>query len=399
VSAQTPDTQRTTESGEITAALYAVKTAPIDAPLHLIGETNALSDNLVKDLQKWENRGWIEVPNAPLLRAVTATIRKRCAVTTFSKAATEDDWKQMEKARDKAKAARQGTQPDAIETQIDPVFNVSGARLDLMTQRLAYRGIRERKQTTERRGTAANISKIKNSLRERTGEEHHEADIWRSIRSKDIRRQVGDFLWKSIHEAHRCGTYWKKIPGYEDRGTCRTCGTTDTLEHILTECRAPGRREIWRLAKELWKKKDKTGAWTPIKIEDVLGAGLRTWRNAKNKRRPYAERLWRILVTESAYLIWKLRCERVIGHGEDENWTHPARAIRARWVHAINERLRLDIAMTHRRFGRMALSTDLVLGTWNGTLRDESAFPDDWTQCNWVLVGIDPKDREQRDAG
>jgi hypothetical protein len=39
--------------------------------------------------------------------------------------------------------------------------------------------------------------------------------IWKSIRSRDLTRNIRDFLWKNIHRAHKCGAYWDNIPGYE----------------------------------------------------------------------------------------------------------------------------------------------------------------------------------------
>ncbi|KAG1839037.1 hypothetical protein DFJ58DRAFT_644578, partial [Suillus subalutaceus] len=50
-----------------------------------------------------------------------------------------------------------------------------------------------------------------------------------------------------------------------------------------------------------------------------------------------ASRLLRIIISESAYLIWVLRCERVIqGILQDEEKT------KRRWMNAIDKRLQLD---------------------------------------------------------
>ncbi|KAH9836135.1 uncharacterized protein C8Q71DRAFT_68123 [Rhodofomes roseus] len=135
---------------------------------------------------------------------------------------------------------------------------------------------------------------------------------------------------------------------------------------------------------------------TSMEVTDHGGCTDRS-RHTKH-RRHYAERLWRIIISESAFLIWKLRCERVIGHSEEEGWKHSKTAIRGRWTHMINDRLHKEMDMTHRRFGRKALKRETVLGTWNGTLSDELALPEDWTACRGVLVGINTA-RTERDAG
>lgn len=76
--------------------------------------------------------------------------------------------------------------------------------------------------------------------------------------------------------------------------------------------------------------------------------------------------LWRILVSESAHLMWRLRCERVIGHSEDAEWQHPREEIAARWLSAINARVRQDIVGTSYRYGKLALKKVSVVKTWKG---------------------------------
>jgi len=58
-----------------------------------------------------------------------------------------------------------------------------------------------------------------------------------------------------MHNSYKVGRYWERIPNYGERGHCRECDTTETMEHILTECRASGQTEIWALTKELCEKK------------------------------------------------------------------------------------------------------------------------------------------------
>ncbi|TFY61694.1 hypothetical protein EVJ58_g4350 [Rhodofomes roseus] len=374
---------------EATAALYAAQSTPLDAPLNIVGETNYLTKELIQKIHKSEDRGWLNVPNQALLCALANLLRQRCAPTTFRTASTREEQQDLIAARREATEARQRSDPKPIEMKMNPIFNLSGVRLSTLTQKLAYQHIRDRKAVETRRATQRTMSKIIERTREQPGAPSDPAGIWNGIRVRDIRRNIQDFLWKCTHDAHKCGKFWESVPGYEERGTCHTCGATDSMNHILTKCKAPGQDAIWKMAGNLWKRKKLR--WAKPSTEDILTAGTREWKHetGREKRRPRAERLWRILVTESAFLIWKLRCERVISHSDDENWHHTEPAIRTRWTRMVNERLHLDMAMTHRRFGRKALKRSEVLGTWQGTLRDELALPDDWTALNWVLVGIE----------
>jgi hypothetical protein len=96
-------------------------------------------------------------------------------------------------------------------------------------------------------------------------------------------------------------------------------------------------------------------------------------------------RLYRILLSKSAYLIWKLRNERVIG----EKVGASPQEITNRWNKCINNRLELDCLLTNaNKWGKKSLNKSLVLATWRKTLQDEDRHPDDWTGMAGVLVGV-----------
>ena len=100
-------------------------------------------------------------------------------------------------------------------------------------------------------------------------------------------------------------------------------------------------------------------------------------------------RLYRIVVSESAYLIWKLRCEWRIERDEDQARLHTESEIVACWLHMINGRLRIDCLMAStKRYGRKAVNRDMVEQTWRNVLHDERGLPDDWVLDSGVLVGM-----------
>lgn len=106
------------------------------------------------------------------------------------------------------------------------------------------------------------------------------------------------------------------------------------MDHILTECEAPPRKLIWKLANNLWMKKSDSPL--PTRLGDILGCGLANFkRNGKPDKGK--NRLYRILVSESAYLIWKMRNERRIRDNNEPPDTPQTLTIN-RWTHAINKR-------------------------------------------------------------
>ncbi|KAJ7705066.1 hypothetical protein B0H16DRAFT_1828040, partial [Mycena metata] len=99
------------------------------------------------------------------------------------------------------------------------------------------------------------------------------------------------------------------------------------------ECGRPGQKEIWALAELLWRKTHTT--WPTVSFGGLMGAALATFPGEKNKELKGSARLYRILMTGSMYLIWKIRCEVVI---RDNGVAKSATEIHNRWVALINER-------------------------------------------------------------
>ncbi|PBK66693.1 hypothetical protein ARMSODRAFT_989329 [Armillaria solidipes] len=240
-----------------------------------------------------------------------------------------------------------------------------------MTQALAYQELRQKKRPQPRRSTQRNIEAIRQSVDDIRKDIPTDDQIWSSIRNKDITRTVHSFLWMAIHNAYKCGRYWENIPSYEHRGRCAVCNAEDSLEYVLLECDIPGQRLIWELAQELWEMKHPTTADLRDEKKNVLH-GL--------------TRLYRILITESAYLIWCLRCERKISRNDEPERWHTQQEIRNR----------LDCAMANaKRYGKKALEEDTVLQTWHNTLQNEDSLPDNWVREPGVLVGIGLNNRLQ----
>ncbi|KIN97505.1 hypothetical protein M404DRAFT_160225, partial [Pisolithus tinctorius Marx 270] len=181
------------------------------------------------------------------------------------------------------------------------------------------------------------------------------AKVWKSIRNKDVPRNLCNFLWKSLHGCYKIGEYRLKIPLYEMRGTCLLHSETKSLPHILTECiniHVHVTKHLWCVTVEcLWLMHG--SHWPTINFGMILNAGLadfhhNTW-------------LFTILVLESAHLIWKLHCDWVINKGMAESiQTHDE--IHNKWVHTINLRLKFNhLQMDAKHYGNRAIKQETVL--------------------------------------
>ncbi|KAJ7852443.1 hypothetical protein B0H13DRAFT_2238191 [Mycena leptocephala] len=254
-----------------------------------------------------------------------------------------------------------------------------------LTQAVAYRGIKELKKKVSRKATNENLELVQAALKTQNARTPTASTIWKSLKHRDVTRQIRTFLWKSMHGAHRIGKFWKNIPECEERATCQHCQETESLEHILLHCERPGQSQVWKLAEEFWAKKHTD--WPALSLGSVIGCGLAIFTDEKKRPLAATARLYRILITESLYLIWKLRCECVIGRGGEpptENEIHN------RGVHMMNERLEIDRNLTNglKFEKKYVLSRTLVLDTWRGTLLNERNMPNEWLTKAEVLVGI-----------
>ena len=94
-------------------------------------------------------------------------------------------------------------------------------------------------------------------------------------------------------------------------------------------------------------------------------------------------------MSETAFLIWKMRNERRIWNEDTVDNEDTQSEIFNRWSHAINKRLTIDRALTNdKRFGRRALQGKLVKATWKRCLKNEEELPDNWVHLKGVLVSI-----------
>ena len=281
--------------------------------------------------------------------------------------------------------------PNDLDLQVPAEFIVQGAKLSAMTQALAYRAIRTIKTKDAPPIMPILLQKIREAISELNGQSETDATIWKSLRKPVIRTRVQQLLYKSIHQALIVGDVWNHIRTFEYRETCRTCNTTESMEHILTQCNEIANNTIWNLAEGTWPHHDVP--WPEINIGLILGIGcLNTAINnnpqehiERNQRNTATQkgktRLLQILISESAHLIWVLRCERII-----QGKTHSESEIKARWLRKINERLTCD-RITATKIIRNKTYTKLIKNTWKTTLQRQNDLPVDWFINREVLVG------------
>jgi ribonuclease HI len=243
---------------------------------------------------------------------------------------------------------------------------------------------RKTKKMTLRLSTIKALELVRKAAEDNFGRYVSDTDIWRAVHVKDVLPRTAQFLWKGLHNAHRVGNYWVHIPECEDHTICKECDETEDLTHILVGCNSPGQEIIWKAAETLWLEKE--DRWPAVSLGTILSCGLAEFRDEKGKLKHGTQRLYRILMSESAYLIWRLRNDRVISR-DGEPATEDK--VTNKWKYAINLRLQVDKTLANRptKGNKPALGPQLVLATWSNTLDNEQSLPADWLREPRVLVG------------
>ena len=386
---RTPGRKQTNQIGEIFAILHAIKNAYENQPMKICSDSKFTIEGLTKHAKEWEEKNWMGITHGPLFKCATAWLRARTAKTTLQWVKGHAGIEGNEEAD---KLAAEGSQKETDQTEMDlgiPADTMTtGAKLAQTSQSLIYRDLTNRgnirRITTER-----TIMKIKDAIKDTFQETPTDEAIWKSMRHRDITRKIKDFLWKNAHGIYKLGDVWKHIPGYENRATCPICQKSETLEHIITECNSTERKTVWEETNKLWSKR--YNEEITITEGTVLGGGIAKFKKQNNKPDTTKNRLYRILITESAHLIWVLRCERRIENEDEPSKHHTANAVRNRWYKKINERMQIDCLLTNTYlYERKALNPRKVHKTWEQCTTSTEALHREWCRHPGVLVGKTP---------
>jgi len=383
------------EIGSLIAIKKAVKESSTNTLLHIETNNKKIVKLLSSQMNKEEDLGFLLTQHPDQIQALVAELRNKKQETSFLyKSFVGNSPLEVEITNLLNEGIGLGNET-GTEIEVNPETIISGAKLSKLTQATAYRIIRSLKMRkySKRRQTKMNVERIIQDVKQTLQITLEEKNLWNGIRNNDLNRTTRVFLWMTIHDAYMIGENWLR-PGfaleYQERSMCQVCQTTETMDHILTKCKANGQAQVWKLAQKLWFKKDKTDL--AINLGTILASPCTMIKGNREKRHG-TNRLYRIIMSESAHLIWKVGCERVI---QMEGEEVPLCKIENRWIEAINAKLDLDRKLTNPKYKTKSLSTKQVQQTWRHTLRDERLLPENWITDSGVLVGIDLREDDGR---
>ncbi|SRR5258708_23118660 len=127
----------------------------------------------------------------------------------------------------------------------------------------------------------------------------------------EVSTNVRKFMWKLLHDTHKCRSYWFKIANLSERGMCIKCTTPETMQHIIFNCEANQCKMVMEhctcnLCQE-------NIDWPlGLDITTIMSLPLINIRLERGKVCTGATRLIRTIISECTFLMWKLRCKRLL---------------------------------------------------------------------------------------
>ena len=112
------------------------------------------------------------------------------------------------------------------------------------------------------------------------------------------------------------------------------------MDHILFSCTIEGREQIWGIAEKPYELPVKPNNMLSCTVPSkALWRGLSSLklRNTNGKYNKQATERYKLIVSETTWLLWKCGNERVIC--QKEIW---ASQVKGRWVAEMNNRIKIE---------------------------------------------------------
>jgi ribonuclease HI len=361
-------------------------------PITIVSDSEYVIDGFTKHLKAWEDKGFTGVKNRRWFERGAYLLRRRSARTIFRWVKGHSNDPGNEGADLLAKEGAEKDCFDNISLEVPEAFNIQGAKVNELTQKVAYQAIRERKPMVVRNRTTARVEEARGAVLNGPFIPITDGQLWMGMRAATLRRNVGQFIYKLAHDTYLLGSRWldTKTP---ERAVCGRCGhQNESIEHILFTCPAPEREAAWRTAQSAWVGQGQE--WPEISLGLIMACGSLRFKpdeqpNGEGRRthggRVGVSKRLQIYISETAHLIWAMRCERVM-QGKK---TIERSAIR-RWWARMNMRLRTD-RLVALRSSKEKMTTRLE-GTWGPVVDalctcDNTVYEETWLTSPGVFSG------------
>jgi len=330
---------KTNQRAELIAIIEAIKIAKNENATILTDSLTCI-ENITENLTKWEDKNWIDVRNSNDWKALAYLLRRKSGTTEFKWIKGHSGIEGNEKADRLADKGR--TAEETYEmTKIPKNFQITGARLQTLTQAQAYKIIMKNKEITPGgQKTKEKLEYIQEEIYERWKTKPTKEMIWKGIYNKDTNRKISDFIWRIVHNRVKCGSFFNKIPNWEEKQYCYRCKQIESVDHILIHCQENHQEAIWEKTETLMKELGEE-EWNKPDISTIIAIGAIQIDCKNNKKKAIRQRRLRTVISETVWTIWKLRNREIFDEVKigRETWI-------GEWRRNIEERINLEYSIT-----------------------------------------------------
>lgn len=166
-SIRVPGSHQSNQVGELAATIVAIEVVPHFVPLEIMTDSTYVIKGLTTHLPSWEDQ-----------------LKRRTATTHFKWVKGHNGNQGNEESDALAKRGAEKEIPDEIDLTIPMEYDLQGAKMSTITQKIAYQGIMKQKPRRDRGPTAANLHRTREALEACCGKLETDETIWKSLRKK-----------------------------------------------------------------------------------------------------------------------------------------------------------------------------------------------------------------------
>jgi ribonuclease HI len=132
--------------GKLAAIIVAIEDISKNQPLKIITDSKYTIEGLTTHLGSWEDQGFIRIKNTNLFKRAAFLLKKISAKMSFmwTKGHARDPGN--EGSNQLAKEGATKEEADILDLSIPEEFDLQGAKLAMLSQSTAYKGIKEWKK-------------------------------------------------------------------------------------------------------------------------------------------------------------------------------------------------------------------------------------------------------------